>query len=70
MFYTATDDEQVFSPARTATYASRLLKQLSSMRDQAELCDFCVVVNGKEFFCHRFLLFASSDYFKAMFNGS
>ena len=70
MFYAATDDEHVFDPKRTSTYATRLLKQLSSMRDQAELCDFCIIVNGRQFFCHRFLLFASSDYFKAMFNGS
>lgn len=39
------------------------------MRDTLELCDFRIDINNKHFLCHKFLLMATSDYFKAMLNG-
>ena len=54
----------------TSNYAAKLLQQLSSMRDEPELCDFRIDINEKRLFCHKFILIAISDYFKAMFNGS
>jgi hypothetical protein len=39
------------------------------MRDKPELCDFRIDINNKHLFCHKFLLIATSDYFKTMFNG-
>ncbi|UJR35922.1 hypothetical protein I4U23_028664 [Adineta vaga] len=53
----------------TSNYARNLLAKLSSMRDNIESCDFRIDVNDKQFRCHKFLLVATSDYFKAMFNG-
>ncbi|CAF3894793.1 unnamed protein product [Rotaria sordida] len=50
-------------------YATQLLEKFSSMRDIPELCDFCIDINDKHLYCHKFLLIATSDYFKAMFNG-
>ncbi|CAF1979589.1 unnamed protein product [Rotaria magnacalcarata] len=50
-------------------YAKNILAQLSLMRDKVELCDFRIDINNKHFFCHKFLLIATSDYFKGMFNG-
>jgi hypothetical protein len=50
-------------------YASKLLEKFSSMRNKSELCDFRIDINDKQFFCHKFLLIATSDYFNAMFNG-
>jgi hypothetical protein len=52
-----------------SNYAKNLLNKLSSMRDNVELCDFRIDINNKQFLCHKFLLVATSDYFKAMFNG-
>lgn len=57
------------SRASTFNYAQHCLSQLSSMRQQADRCDFCIRINQKEFWCHKFLLIAVSDYFKAMFDG-
>ncbi|CAF1135418.1 unnamed protein product [Adineta steineri] len=57
------------SPTRTSNYAKNLLAKLSLMRRNVELCDFRIDVNNKSFLCHKFLLIATSDYFKAMFNG-
>lgn len=53
-----------------SNYAKNILAQLSLMRDNVELCDFRIDINNKHFLCHKFLLIATSDYFKAMFNGS
>lgn len=53
----------------TSNYATKLLEKLSAMRDKPELCDFRIDVNNKQFHCHKFLLMATSDYFKTMFNG-
>jgi hypothetical protein len=50
-------------------YATKLLEKFSLMRDKPELCDFRIDINNKHLFCHKFLLIATSDYFKTMFNG-
>ena len=63
-------DDGSYSPALPSNYAIKLLEKLSSMRSQPDLCDFRIDVNSQQFFCHKFLLIAISDYFKAMFNGS
>ena len=59
-------------PARSTPavhFARSLLGRLALMRAQEELCDFRIDVNGKQFSCHKFLLMATSDYFKALFTG-
>ncbi|CAF0730395.1 unnamed protein product [Rotaria sordida] len=53
-----------------SNYAKNILDKLSLMRDKVELCDFRININNKQFLCHKFLLIATSDYFKAMFNGN
>lgn len=53
-----------------SSYATNLLHELSSMREQKQFCDLCLRVNGHDYFCHKFLLIAASDYFKAMFTSS
>lgn len=58
-----------FDSSRTMNYATKLLQTLSSMRRSPDLCDFRLDVNTKQFYCHKFLLIATSDYFRAMFNG-
>ncbi|CAF3488082.1 unnamed protein product [Rotaria sp. Silwood1] len=50
-------------------YATKLLEKVSSLRDKPELCDFRIDINDKHLYCHKFLLIAISDYFKAMFSG-
>ena len=52
-----------------ANYAKTILDKFSLMRDKVELCDFRIDINNKQFLCHKFLLIATSDYFKAMFTG-
>jgi len=56
-------------PINSSNYAVKLLEKLSLMRDKPELCDFRIDINNKQLFCHKFLLIATSDYFKVMFNG-
>ncbi|CAF1232536.1 unnamed protein product [Rotaria sp. Silwood1] len=51
-------------------YATKLLEKVSSLRDKPELCDFRIDINDKHLYCHKFLLIAISDYFKAMFSGN
>lgn len=53
----------------TTNYAKNFLNKLSSMRKDTESCDFRIDIDDKQFLCHKFLLIAASDYFKAMFNG-
>jgi hypothetical protein len=66
-FDDATSGQIIISNA--SNYASKLLEKFSLMRDKPELCDFRIDINDKHFFCHKFLLIATSDYFNAMFNG-
>jgi hypothetical protein len=56
-------------PINLSNYAVKLLEKFSLMRDKPELCDFRIDINDKHFYCHKFLLIATSDYFKIMFNG-
>ncbi|CAF0908695.1 unnamed protein product [Adineta ricciae] len=72
------DDMIAFDDATSApiglisasNYATKLLEKFSAMRNKPELCDFRIDVNNKQFRCHKFLLMATSDYFKTMFNGN
>lgn len=50
-------------------HSKNLLKILNSMRDDESLCDYEIRVNGKSFYCHKFILIAASDFFKAMLTG-
>jgi hypothetical protein len=52
-----------------SNYAIKLLEKFSLMREKPELCDFRIDINDKHLHCHKFLLIATSDYFKVMFNG-
>lgn len=57
------------SGTTTTNYAKNFLNKLSLMRNNIESCDFRIDINNKQLLCHKFLLIAASDYFKAMFNG-
>ena len=57
------------APTTSSNYAIKLLEKFSRMRDKPELCDFRIDINGKQLYCHKFLLMATSDYFNVMFNG-
>jgi hypothetical protein len=56
-------------PTSASNYAIKLLEKFSLMRDKPELCDFRIDINDKHLYCHKFLLMATSDYFKVLFNG-
>ncbi len=49
------------------THAPGLLKKLSGIRDEADLCDVTFTVREQNFYAHRVIMAASSDYFLAMF---
>ena len=51
-------------------HSFNLLKSLNLMRDNKSLCDYEIQVNGKSFYCHKFVLIAMSDFFKAMLTGT
>ena len=53
--------------SRTIEISKYLRSGLSSMLDQDICTDFEVVVGGRSFRCHKVVLAALSDYFKAMF---
>lgn len=55
--------------SNSANYANKLLEKLSLMRHKPNLCDFRIDINEKHLYCHKFLLIATSDYFKVLFNG-
>lgn len=57
------------SLASRSKYAQHCLSQLAVMRQQNNRCDLSIEINKKQIFCHKFLLIAVSDYFKAMFDG-
>lgn len=56
-------------PIHATNYATKLLEKFSSMRDKPDLCDFRIDINNEHLYCHKFLLMATSDYFKVLFNG-
>jgi hypothetical protein len=51
-------------------HSSNLLKILDSMRGDRSLCDYEIRVNGESFSCHKCILIAMSDFFRAMLTGS
>jgi hypothetical protein len=63
------DNSARTSRTTASNYAQNCLSKLSLMRNHIDLCDFRIDINDKQLLCHKFLLIATSDYFKAMFNG-
>lgn len=55
---------------KSCIHCNAVLSSFNDMRKSGELCDVTLVVNNKEFYCHRALLSANSHYFRAMFSGS
>jgi hypothetical protein len=50
-------------------HAVQLMNKLNSMRSNSLYCDYEIRVNGHSFHCHKFILIATSDFFKAMLSG-
>lgn len=55
---------------KSCVHSDTVLSSFNNMRKSGELCDITLVVNNKEFHCHRALLCANSQYFRAMFSGT
>ncbi|XP_019615393.1 PREDICTED: kelch repeat and BTB domain-containing protein 8-like [Branchiostoma belcheri] len=51
-------------------HPSAVLRELNSLRKEAELTDVVLEVEGKSFPCHRAVLASCSPYFRAMFTSS
>ncbi|KAI8507877.1 Kelch repeat and BTB domain-containing protein 8 [Branchiostoma belcheri] len=51
-------------------HPSTVLRELNSLRKEAELTDVVLEVEGKSFPCHRAVLASCSPYFRAMFTSS
>lgn len=51
-------------------HSNKLLNILDKQRNDESLCDYEIRCNGKSFFCHKCVLIAMSDFFKAMFLSS
>ena len=54
---------------KSCEHSGAVLAMFDNMRRTRELCDVVLVVDNKEFHCHKSLLSANSPYFKAMFTG-
>ena len=61
------DDIFVFSDEK---YSKEVMLRLDRLRNDGNMCDVVLKVNGHDFPVHRNILSASSDYFFAMFNGN
>ena len=61
------DDSFVFSDEK---YSRDVLMRLCGLRKQGIMCDVTIKIEDEEFYAHRNILSASSDYFFAMFNGN
>ena len=61
------DDSFVFSDEK---YSRDVLMRLCGLQKQGIMCDVTIKIEDEEFFAHRNILSASSDYFFAMFNGN
>ena len=48
-------------------HQSNVMLELKSMCESRELTDVCIIVDDRQFFCHRGVLAATSCYFRAMF---
>ena len=55
---------------KSCVHSNMVLSSFNEMRKSGELCDVTLVVNNNEFHCHRALLCANSQYFRAMFGGT
>ena len=55
---------------KSCIHSDMVLSAFNNMRKNGELCDVTLIVNNKEFYCHRALLCANSQYFRAMFSGT
>jgi hypothetical protein len=51
-------------------HSNKLLMRLDSMRNNESMCDYEIKCNGESFLCHKFVLIAMSDFFKAMLTGN
>lgn len=63
----AMDDSFVFSDEK---YSKDVLMRLCGLQKQGIMCDVTIIIEDEEFYAHRNILSASSDYFFAMFNGN
>jgi len=54
----------------TSGHASHMLKLLNSQRVEPSLCDYQIHLNGRTFYCHKCVLIAVSDFFRAMLTSS
>ena len=61
-------DEEYFN--YKVDHSNKLLIRLDSMRNDETMCDYEIKCNGESFFCHKFVLIAMSDFFKAMLTGN
>lgn len=61
------DDSFVFSDEK---YSRDVLRRLSGLQRQGIMIDVIIKIEDEEFYAHRNILSASSDYFFAMFNGN
>jgi hypothetical protein len=60
-------DEENFN--YKADHSNKLLMRLDSMRNNESMCDYEIKCNGESFLCHKCILIAMSDFFKAMLTG-
>lgn len=51
-------------------HSLQCLRGLQDLYEKQQLCDVTLSVEGKNFSCHRSVLSACSDYFRAMFTGN
>lgn len=55
---------------KSCAHSDMVLSSFNDMRKSGELCDVTLVVNNKEFHCHRAFLCGNSQYFRVMFSGA
>lgn len=60
-------DDGVLQHFVDTLHAGSLLSRLKELRDQEELCDVTLLVEGRKILVHRAVLAATSRYFNALF---
>lgn len=60
-------EDGVFQHFVDTLHAGSLLSRLQELRDNKELCDVTLLVDGREILVHRAVLAATSRYFNALF---